>query len=566
MTSPSQSTITPYAGHAYRDLLSNIETISKDPNNVIARIVKNFFDAYPDTLHNEAHQPKLMMAGKRMKTRIFKLDAFKLFCLFRTMFLKRGILCNANVLELTHEDFKAKSDNENFDALKKLISNQHLGLNSISYNNGKFSSHVLGMFCWYGNVNMIRWLFEQNLCSPLDPNYTGAGSYPYVPACSHLMNSTLTSPIEKLAMLRLFPLGSLNPFITRSENTTPVFLLTTCLTEYAPVKTEVLQCLLERGMVDHAASSCVTTHDYGYPREVSLLDDFIQYVSTKIIKRKSIRYLTAIARTLIANGIFPNGNTSQKWLQSQGLDRYVTSCKRLRAYEHVAIQRRHLRPTPLQNPLKDLVCEFYGNPREVRFLNSRLCFNHTICLAQATSQKQAGEKFAWWREEFWKEDPAVRVPRFYQELALRNLQRRVLRDSCSSLLDRLESLEKQTKLEANLKAKKNVLQQMNQLFAEFESSLIPTAAAATASFVNQDRNERQRLLEIVESLKRASATAVASSSSSSNPDQRDSYAIQRYHQLLERLDELDYGHATPHLTAAGAAAAAAAASSSSSRR
>lgn len=391
---------------------------------------------------------------------------------------------------------------------------------------------------------MIRWLLKQPDCLLYEeqPEEQPTGSL-VTPPNYLIAHSSITSPETKIAIIRMFPIGSFNPFNSWF------------LQDLSYVNREVLQCILECGMLDYATKTrgsieAAPINEYllvapgvltGVVR--TLLDEYIAMVTNSPYLSVTRRVLppvdtiNAIAGMLIDNGILPITEEGEEWIKSHPslLQRRIQQQVHERA--SFPIQAHRLDDTPLTSDLKNLVCEFYGsNSRSITLLNSRLCFNREVYVAQGVTKlqasgKQENEQLGWWRDEFWDDTSPARVSVLKFRQVLNNLYD-LAEKTCN---DRLTC--RATPNDADLEERARALQ---SILKELRNS--PTATAARAAATNSSR-----------------------STSSST----DTVFQERFNGLVRELDRLDKKMVAKKFTLprapshVGPTAAAAAASSSS---
>lgn len=479
-------------------LSRHLEEILKNPANrtLVTTIAKNILDVSPD-IRTKRILAKLKK-GDALDTadfsmlRIFFAASSSVFCVDQSKASsEKEQELNKDVFNLAKTIVeKEDTENNSYTILKQTILEHHLDPHRIrgtfhSRTGQHYHATLLDLLCWHGRIEMIRWLLDQLICSP-DPD-TERGNL-LCSAAGFIIFSPETTSAEKIAIIRLFP--PFNPF--QSVSGLFILLLWGKLYEVDP---EVLQCVFEGGMYHLGESPIVegvltrqaTFGVQSYLCLHSLLDAFINMCSKVDPSLQS--KVDATIRIMLSNGIFPETDEGMKSLQShEKLAGFFAECKEVReAEEKTTVDRNDLLTnlssnTPLLGSLKDMVCDFYGNPKSIHLLNSRLCHDRVTYLAQGVSKQQANEKLTWWREELWDDASPARPVNPQRRQNLTDLLFRLALCSSHALLDYTTRFKKSDEaLIRKVNAKILLLNAINTArFPREETSTAATAAAAAS--------------------------------------------------------------------------------------
>lgn len=404
-----------------------------------------------------------------------------------------------HALKLLQEGLKADS----LDSFKEYFVNQNLNPNilecEVSHNEHHFYGTLLSILCWHGKIESVRWLLSQSSHYPLCLNSRW-------PAFDDAITAVAISPLVpvqvKIEIIRIFPVGSVNPFLRHTLNNGEFALISENPYDlrddpYSLMEPEVLQCLLERGMAEcrHESYRIVSTGPYVRTR--SITDDLIKREREKWLSFSST--YRKMAALLVANGIFP----LEPETHSENLRLMPDFCERkaLCELKGPAVEPRHIDFIFPPHPLLELVCEYHGGD----FLTDSRTFYMKVC---ANEEGQKGQKLAWSNER-WERAPTpgsknTLLPERLRLTAIHQANQKhaaafhdlVTKRIC--VFKRLESLSNRPSDEDN-REKIQLLQQalgiLDQLVQPPQPPTAATASAATSAAPVPPLEERMKQLD-----------------------------------------------------------------------
>lgn len=536
--------------------------IQKCVNIILANFTKNGWEKALDWGPDGATKLKEASLKVRAGTLIERERSKKILAAFlRTLgqcnlhSSMRDVYCQASTF-VKFAIEKEKQEKEIFAELKRLITRRKLNPNAIPFFGAGlqqivlFPTTLLGGMCWYGKIEMIDWLLTQLRSVPVNPN-DAIEAYSTPPAIILTARSEMISTAQKIAIIRRFPLGTVDPFLRDSQDR---WWLIKC--DPDQMGTEELYCLLERGMVENPNGFRRTKITLHGTQEVTLLDDYIAKVRATepgLIARlrtsnkdeaERLGNIHRVVKTIIANGIFPCKPKNVKWVEDAQLSALVTERRKQALEEEASKNYQEINNVEqLPNTLRSLTYEYLGSPRMNFLLNSRTCFSRVF-----------GCEPKWFQEEQWKHSSEFSAKSRAAMPPDSVLARRL--HLSDRFLARNETLRRISEL---VSVKETHERNIEYLRTHPGDTLSRTQLSFRILFDNPRKKAMaSRMLEILDSVEARPATAANADQDSNNASQRRKELQQEFEKLnlqyerecideLEKsLEELDEGE--PKLT------------------